>query len=334
MWTAQPMSYFSGTTPLSAQRLKCWRVCEGSPYRSRRSDLPHGAQDAKAHEQQNATVELLRQMGPCVVRFSDAESGGLFALWQKEKGAAMTPYYQDASVTLYHADYLEVLPTLEPCDVLLTDPPYGVLADTGSAATRRSGGNKDDGRIAWDVAPTAEELPIILAAARIQMIWGGCHLSLPKTLGYLVWDKMIDGLNFGEVEFCWTNQTFAPRVFRYRAVGVDGGKQHPTQKPEALMRWCLNKCPGKIRSVIDPFAGSGTTLVAAKLRGATAIGIEREEQYCELAATRLRTTHEQGDLFGGAGMTPRSHQSASASEGLDLDLAAGVVSENTERGTA
>ncbi|MEK9896933.1 MAG: site-specific DNA-methyltransferase [Burkholderiaceae bacterium] len=129
------------------------------------------------------------------------------------------------------------------------------------------------------------------------MILGGCHLALPPTVGYLVWDKQIDGLNFGEVEYCWTNQRFAPRVFRYRAVGVDGGKVHPTQKPEALMLWCLSRF-ADAGVVLDPFMGSGTTLVAAKRLGRKAIGIEREEKYCEIAAKRLA----QGalDLFGPA----------------------------------
>lgn len=207
----------------------------------------------------------------------------------------MTPYYEDGAVTIYHADCLDVLPTLK-FDAVVSDPPYGVLAEGGSAATRRSGGNADNGAMAWDVAPDAELLATLTATPA--MLWGGCHLSLPPTFGYLVWDKKIDGLNFGEVEYCWTNLRFAPRVFRYRAVGVDGGKQHPTQKPEALMLWCLSFLPKSgIDVVLDPFMGSGTTLVAAKRLGRKAIGIEREEKYCEIAARRLA----QGalDLFGG-----------------------------------
>ena len=206
----------------------------------------------------------------------------------------MTPYYEDAAVTLYHGDCVDVLPTLE-FDAVVSDPPYGVLADGGSAATRRSGGNTTNGAMAWDVAPDAALLETL--TAKPAMLWGGCHLSLPATFGYLIWDKQIDGLNFGEVEYCWTNLRFAPRVFRYRAVGVDGGKQHPTQKPEALMLWCLSFLPKSgIFVVLDPFAGSGTTLVAAKRLGRKAIGIEREERYCEIAARRL----SQGalDLFG------------------------------------
>jgi DNA modification methylase len=204
----------------------------------------------------------------------------------------MTPYYEQSGVTIYHGDCTEVIGQWEGIrtqtfDLLLTDPPYGVLADAGSAATRRSGGNKDDGRIAWDVAPSAETLARLMAISSTQMIWGGWHLSLPPTFGYLVWDKQIDGLNFGECEVCWTPQRFAPRIFRYRAVGVDGGKLHPTQKPEALMRWCISRANNP-RTVLDPFMGSGTTLVAAKRLGLTAVGIEREEKYCEIAARRLQ----------------------------------------------
>ena len=98
--------------------------------------------------------------------------------------------------------------------------------------------------------------------------------------------RMAKIMNFGECEYCWTSLKFAPRIFRYRAVGVDGGKVHPTQKPEALMQWCLGFTK-TARTVLDPFMGSGTTLVAAKRLGRRAIGIELEEKYCEIAARRL-----------------------------------------------
>lgn len=205
----------------------------------------------------------------------------------------MTPYYEQSGITIYHGDCRDVIDQWEGShgvkafDLLLTDPPYGVLSQTGSAATRRSGGNVDDGRIAWDVAPSAETIARLIAITTTQMIWGGWHLALPPTFGYLVWDKQIDGLNFGECEVCWTPLRFAPRIFRYRAVGVDGGKQHPTQKPEALMRWCIDRA-GNPSTILDPFMGSGSTLVAAKRIGKTATGIEREEKYCEIAAMRLQ----------------------------------------------
>lgn len=198
----------------------------------------------------------------------------------------MKPYYEDCGITIYHACCREVLPTLERVDLVLTDPPYGILSETGSAATRRSGGNRDNGNILWDVQPSIATIANILDCDSAKMIWGGCHFDLPPTVGYLIWDKQIDGLNFGECEFCWTSLKFAPRIFRYRAVGVDGGKVHPTQKPVALMKWCIGFAP-HTKSILDHFMGSGTTLVAAKELGRKAIGIELEEKYCEIAAKRL-----------------------------------------------
>ncbi len=195
----------------------------------------------------------------------------------------MKPYYEHAGITIYHGDCREVLPSLQ-ADVLLTDPPYGVLAN-GSAAVRRSQGNGDAGNVPWDIPLDLQTIQLLMVAAPTQLIWGGLHLSLAPTFGYLVWDKQIDGLNFGECEVCWTNLRFAPRIFRYRAVGVDGGKQHPTQKPVDLFKWCPSFAPDGL--VVDPFLGSGTTVVAAKWLGRKAIGIEQNEAYCEMAAKRL-----------------------------------------------
>jgi len=214
----------------------------------------------------------------------------------------MTPYYKQDGITIYHGDCREILPTLVKADVVLTDPPYGILAEKGSSATKSGGWTVDE--VAWDIAPERELIDHIRASADIQFIWGGCHLPLPPTYGYLVWDKQIDGMTFGEVEMCWTNQRFAPRIFRFRVAGFDKrGRVHPTQKPEALMLWCLSFAPGNV--VLDPFMGSGTTLVAAKRLGRTAIGIEREEKYCEVAVKRL----QQGALpfYVSQGETP--HQS-------------------------
>lgn len=195
-----------------------------------------------------------------------------------------TPYYEDEAVTIYHGDCREILPMIA-WDAVVSDPPYGVLSEKGSAATRRSGGNQNNGVMEWDIAPDAAVLSLL--TRKIAMLWGGCHLDLPSTRGYLVWDKQIDGLNFGEVEFCWTNLVFAPRIFRYRAVGVDGGKVHPTQKPEQLMLWTMRFLPPTARTILDPFGGSGTTAVAAKRMGRRCILIEREEKYCAIAASRL-----------------------------------------------
>jgi site-specific DNA-methyltransferase (adenine-specific)/modification methylase len=198
--------------------------------------------------------------------------------------------------TLYLGDCMEVMPTLGRVDAVVTDPPYGVLSKTGSAATRRTGRNKDRGVCEWDVSLTNETIKKLLGAGENSMIWGGCHMELPATFGYLVWDKVCEGLNFGEVEYCWTTLRFAPRMFRYRASGMDGGKQHPTQKPEAVMRWCLTFIP-KAETILDPFMGSGTTGVAAVQEGRKFIGIEIDENYFRIACERIERAQNQLRLF-------------------------------------
>ena len=91
-------------------------------------------------------------------------------------------------------------------------------------------------------------------------------------------------------ELAWTNFDMPCKAIDLPVGKHDTG--HPTQKPLALMRWCLSFVPDAT-TILDPFMGSGTTLVAAKLEGRRAIGIEISEKYCEIAAERLR----QGVLF-------------------------------------
>lgn len=199
----------------------------------------------------------------------------------------MEPYYQDEKVTIYNADCREILPTLEKVDLLLTDPPYGILKQKGSAVSRRFNHNKGSSKIDWDVALSSKDCEMLKGSSEYQMIWGGNHFELGITNGWLIWDKQNDGLNFGECEFCWTNMKFAPRIHRERCINlIEGKRQHVTQKPVNLMIWCISFSP-KSESILDPFMGSGTTLRAAKDLGKKAIGIEIDERYCEIAAKRM-----------------------------------------------
>ena len=91
----------------------------------------------------------------------------------------------------------------------------------------------------------------------------------------------------------WTDLERPAALFKHDKSDIDG-KIHPTQKPEPLMRWCIGLAGESVKTILDPYMGSGTTLLAAKMEGRRAIGIEIEERYCEIAANRLR----QGVLFG------------------------------------
>jgi DNA modification methylase len=108
-----------------------------------------------------------------------------------------------------------------------------------------------------------------------------------------VWDKLRGDTDFADCELAWTNLDKSVRRIAYRwngflvAPGCKDVRVHPTQKPLSVMTWAIRQAPADVRTILDPFMGSGTTLEAAKLLGLSAIGIEREERYCEIAAQRL-----------------------------------------------
>ena len=133
------------------------------------------------------------------------------------------------------------------------------------------------------------EIMLALEKAERAIIWGGNYYDLKPSRGYLVWDKMQTGFSLADSELAWCSWPATPKTFRFaRAQLASEGKVHPTQKPLGLMRFCIAVAGDKVVTVLDPFAGSGSTLVAARNLGRKAIGVELEERYCEIAANRLR----------------------------------------------
>ncbi len=207
----------------------------------------------------------------------------------------MRPYYERGGITIYHGDCREVLPELGPVDLVLTDPPYGIAHPTDYAARGRDNlaACRDYPPVAGDDAPFDPEMLLNLDVPLI--LWGANHYAdkLPPMSGWLVWDKeRPDTLDQATCELAWTNCIKGVRRIRHLWHGMMRASKeeltHPTQKPEALMRWCLElRWTQSAATILDPFMGSGTTLRAAKDLGRKAIGIEIEEEYCEIAAKRL-----------------------------------------------
>jgi DNA modification methylase len=216
----------------------------------------------------------------------------------------MNPYYDHAGIVIYHGDCREILPTLPKCDLLLTDPPFGV-GNFVQVTGRLMGRGKNRGvPVEWNESPPSAAMFDLFREKSVhRIIWGANFFNCFEDKGgAIIWVKRQSMPNFSKadiascthyqkteiIEIPWTNFT----------VTHQAESDHPCERPVALYRWCIQYIPYDMQTIIDPFMGSGTTLVAAKNLGRKAIGIEIEEKYCEIAAKRL--SQEVFDFGGDA----------------------------------
>jgi hypothetical protein len=224
----------------------------------------------------------------------------------------LKPYFNDGQVTIYHGDCRSVLSSLPVCDLLLTDPPYGIAWQSGRGEHEILTG--DDGSV-----PSSSWLNLALRKVRRgrHVYIFGLHSSdIPSDMSLcgiieLVWDKGLLGL--GDMESPWgpSHETIlfgvqeiskANRAKGYGATAARLRKgsvlrvqrphsgqtlRHPTEKPVELLRILIESSSTFGETVLDPFMGSGSTLEAARLEGRKCIGIEVEEKFCAIAAERL-----------------------------------------------
>lgn len=229
----------------------------------------------------------------------------------------MKPYYEDGNATLYLGDAREVLPALTAgsSDLLLTDPPYDIGFKSNRGQHDRIAG--DDGTL--DIRAVLAAACRVLRRSRHAYVFGPSSV-LPEMLTAgveLVWDKGIVGM--GDLSVPWgrshepisfalhqpskanREQGFGRLTARIRqgtVLRVDrthgaSSKRHPTEKPVLLLRQLIESSSVMGDMVLDPFAGVGSTLVAATLEGRRSVGIEIEERYCEIAAKRLSTSNQE-----------------------------------------
>jgi DNA modification methylase len=211
----------------------------------------------------------------------------------------MTPYYEQSGVTIYHGDCRDVLPSIS-ADLVLTDPPYGINGAKGIGIDRAKGAYLGAFEDTADYIRSVVVPVIELLRARVACLVltpGNANLSAypqPNSFGVFYQPAAVGMQSFGTVD--------AQPIFYYGTAG--GGRLgkpcsfiltetpeangHPCPKPFGAWKRLLATVarPGQV--VLDPFMGSGTTLVAAKDMGHQAIGIELEERYCEIAAKRLQ----------------------------------------------
>lgn len=202
-------------------------------------------------------------------------------------------------------DCREVLPGLPVHDLLLTDPQYGIGRDKGMGG----GGFDSTGRYArkprqyygeWDEErPSADEFNRIICASKAAVIWGGNYFAdlLPQGAKWLVWNKEQVMPSYSDAELAWTNldgQSVKLLTIHCNKARIEMG-YHPTQKPIALMEWCMSFAQSA-QTVIDPFMGSGTTGVACVRLGKSFTGIERERKYFDIACERIENAYRQAPL--------------------------------------
>lgn len=207
------------------------------------------------------------------------------------------PYYQDEWVTIYNGDCREILPEIPKVDLVLTDPPYGIAhpTDYKSRGRGKLADCRDYPRVYDDDKPFDPKLLLSLNVPTL--LFGANYFAdrLPPSSGWIVWDKCRpDTLDQASCELAWTNFVKGTRVFHFMWHGMlrasDEELYHPTQKPIALMNWILNLRWTPAGTVLDPYFGSGSTLVACKLSGRYCIGIEINKAYCDIAIKRLQQT--------------------------------------------
>ena len=195
------------------------------------------------------------------------------------------------AATLYLGDCMEVLPTLQKVDAVITDPPYGI--GIASNPVRQMHEKHD-----WDAAtPDESVLSAVIQAGAVAVVWGGNYFDLPPSQCFLVWDKVQpQDFSLAMCEQAWTNKKGPAKLYRQSVLSYR--KEHPTQKPVELMKWCIEQAAVPPNGIIlDAFMGSGTTGVAAVQMGRKFIGIEREPKYFDLACRRIEDAQRVQDMF-------------------------------------
>jgi site-specific DNA-methyltransferase (adenine-specific)/modification methylase len=176
-------------------------------------------------------------------------------------------------------------------DAICTDPPYGLAErlQGGTWGKKFAGFDYD-----WDVAaPDA----FFLRADVPAIVWGGNYMALPPSRCWLIWHKRDAVRTMADCELAWTSFDANARVFDWTIAATNAERVgHPTQKPLALMEWCLGFLPNA-QTILDPFMGSGTTLVACQRMGRNGTGIELDKDYWEIACKRVDEASRQPDLL-------------------------------------
>lgn len=218
----------------------------------------------------------------------------------------MKPYYEKDGIAIYHGDCSDIVPKLNRYDVTITDPPYGLSDNSGKVMQSAGGASKLhigdwDRRVEFDWLSLIDrgttlfafhdhKMATVVYDEAVRLGWTLKH--------YFFWYKGEGGVNprrnfvnavemgawFARKGYAWNGGGSCTNLLR---IPRQRTPHHPTQKPEQLMLHLIQTLTNEGDTILDPFMGSGTTLVAAKKLGRRAIGIEKSKEYCTIASSRV-----------------------------------------------
>jgi DNA modification methylase len=200
------------------------------------------------------------------------------------------------------SDQVAKLMNGQKAELLLTDPPYGI--DYGGMLKGKGdgkGGADKNGWKSYDAPdwdkskPDSGVLQYFCSITYNQIIWGGNYFTddLPPTMGWLIWDKGQRGFSLADGEMAWTSFNNALRIKEYsRAIANREERNHPTQKPVEIIKWCLEYADRhskeEIKLILDPYLGSGTTLATMHQLKRKCYGMELDPKYCQVIVDRMK----------------------------------------------
>jgi DNA modification methylase len=208
------------------------------------------------------------------------------------------PYFKTENGKLYHADCIEVLPYLDPVDLVLTDPPFGI----GNFVQINGKIWRDGKKVTWnDNIPDPEIFKLIRKLGKHRIIWGANYFNcFDEKGGAIVWIKGQKLPNCSKAEIASCSFYKKIEIVRVRwDPGIAKSKKrtkHPCERPVDLYTWCMDYSPAS-STILDPFMGSGSIAVACELSNRQWIGIEKSEEYCEMAAKRIDLDSRQLQMF-------------------------------------
>ena len=202
-------------------------------------------------------------------------------------------------------------------DLAIVDPPYGIGADkaqNNAALSRIKADGKSKAGRGWKLyhetdwdneTPTAEYWDELFRVSKNQIVWGGNYFTeyLPPSMGWILWDKGQRDFSLADGELAWTSFNKALRIFemsRGKALAKNneqGGRFHPTQKPEMLYDWILKNYAKEGDLILDTHLGSGSSRIAAYKAGFNFVGFEIDQEYYEKQEKRFNDFKSQLRLF-------------------------------------